>query len=1023
MMMRGGFCRALLALAALLTTAMPVAAQVSVVPIDQLQPLDYLPVAVGLIVMLILWRVLVPQNLSSLQVAFEVGDDVYEVHRLTRNRKEARSLMGQRSVEWGIYAYLLSMAGLLILICELFINPTSYAEPIVFFVIMLVGIPIIVSPWETMNAQLARKTQADKKINPFKRFIRRFGTMIALAGVVILALITASEYPVGSDERALYASLGLLAFMGPTIMAYGRIMGASWNMLILNKFRTMRGRKNPIDPDEKGFGGRFAAFVIIIFVLTMPLAAVNGVLTVVYLEVLDQNNANAAQMYDFGGLFGWQAYKFFNAPWVDKLGAIGTALKSSSALLSVYLSFNVAIIGLAFIFEVTRVMFLGGQAFGGVGGLILATPREIRSEQTAQNKLLFFAFAGFSGYSVLLMMMTCYTEFQHFMPYTELLDQQGFTKETVDRTVWWFISAGHSIFLTTWLLSLVRLNSLRKMKFDLNPDERRDGDVSTTSGTDLEKIIADAALADDLDALTRVLNDDIEGDEATVRMQRTRARMLLCGRRGLWGEAAEAARSLLAQQGGDDDESRMIICLSHVAGRRLDAARESLRNLLQDDSNDEPEMLALIIEWFDPWNGNIDEDDLYNYENNSLIDLLMDLGNRLKRWDPLLGQQMLTHNDNVGFHANISSIAMLRIQRRHEEAMDVAIEMVRKRPDSVVARIAVALCLLDEGELFSALDIYQQLEQKAGSDPRVVALAGILGYDSHEDELESSLAVGDWKGQRRWIDKAPSNPMAALALKSGRDEALTANLWVASGDAIEAVMPPRYKPGRIKGILMYIIALVGFGTLAFGYDYLMGTGFNQQRAMFGGIGFAAFVYLRRAKVQSRQIIKHRDQGAMLAYERYLRRNKIKLTKDNIPIGTHLLISGILASINGVVYDLGYPGWLTWRLEKENPKEYRRKMNSERVAYQASKPARDRVLQKNWWKRQTRSSSEYDNVWENLLGAEGMRINNALIPRRLSRRAEGEEHRGDKTQTYRRSRSVVSGSLNSDSKKRAVRRRS
>ena len=350
-MMKGTFRHALLPSAALLLIAMPAAAaQVSVVPMNQLQPIDYLPVVVGLVVMLLLWRVLVPQNLSSLQVAFEVGDDVYEVHRLTRNRKEARALMGQRSVEWGIYAYLLSMAGLLILICELFINPTSYAEPIVFFVIMLVGIPIIVSPWETMNAQLARKSQSEKKVNPIKRFVRRFGTMIALAGVVVLALITALEYPVGSDERALYVSLGLLAFMGPTILAYGRIMGASWNMLILNKFRTLRGRKNPIDPDEKGFGGRFAAFVIIIFVLTMPLAAVNGVLTVVYLEVLDQNNANASQMYDFGGLFGWQAYKFFNAPWVDKLGAIGTALKSSSALLSIYLSFNVAIIGLAFIF-------------------------------------------------------------------------------------------------------------------------------------------------------------------------------------------------------------------------------------------------------------------------------------------------------------------------------------------------------------------------------------------------------------------------------------------------------------------------------------------------------------------------------------------------------------------------------------------------------------------------------------------------------------------------------------------------
>ena len=34
--------------------------------------------------------------------------------------------------------------------------------------------------------------------------------------------------------------------MALTILAYGRIMGASWNMLLINKWRTTRGRKNPI---------------------------------------------------------------------------------------------------------------------------------------------------------------------------------------------------------------------------------------------------------------------------------------------------------------------------------------------------------------------------------------------------------------------------------------------------------------------------------------------------------------------------------------------------------------------------------------------------------------------------------------------------------------------------------------------------------------------------------------------------------------------------------------------------------
>ena len=39
-----------------------------------------------------------------------------------------------------------------------------------------------------------------------------------------------------------WISLGLLVFMLPTIVAYGRIMGASWNMLVRNKYRTIRGK-------------------------------------------------------------------------------------------------------------------------------------------------------------------------------------------------------------------------------------------------------------------------------------------------------------------------------------------------------------------------------------------------------------------------------------------------------------------------------------------------------------------------------------------------------------------------------------------------------------------------------------------------------------------------------------------------------------------------------------------------------------------------------------------------------------
>ena len=82
-------------------------------------------------------------------------------------------------------------------------------------------------------------------------------------------------------------------------------------------------------------------------------------------------------------------------------------IKSLPQFLSLYLTLNIAIVGLAFIFELTRNLILGGQSFGGMFGVVLDTPREIRAEKAAQARQLTFAFAGFSGYTVLLLILVC----------------------------------------------------------------------------------------------------------------------------------------------------------------------------------------------------------------------------------------------------------------------------------------------------------------------------------------------------------------------------------------------------------------------------------------------------------------------------------------------------------------------------------------------------------------------------------------------------------------------------------------
>ena len=111
--------------------------------------------------------------------------------------------------------------------------------------------------------------------------------------------------------------------------------------------------------------------------------------------------------------------------------------------------------------------------------------------------------------------------------------------------------------------------------------------------------------------------------------------------------------------------------------------KEALRGMEQPEGYDEPELLALTMEWLDPWAGRVESDDLYDWENNSTIDHLRDLQKRLKSWSPdsSLGA---AHRDRLSLHAQLSSVAMLRAQRRSEDALDLCLDLVRTHPDSTL---------------------------------------------------------------------------------------------------------------------------------------------------------------------------------------------------------------------------------------------------------------------------------------------------------------------------------------------------
>ena len=79
------------------------------------------PVAMAIIGAGILWKWILPISLGNLQVAFEIDDDLYEVHRLSKSRRDTKELLNLPSVPFGVLSYLMAMGGIMLIVAELLI--------------------------------------------------------------------------------------------------------------------------------------------------------------------------------------------------------------------------------------------------------------------------------------------------------------------------------------------------------------------------------------------------------------------------------------------------------------------------------------------------------------------------------------------------------------------------------------------------------------------------------------------------------------------------------------------------------------------------------------------------------------------------------------------------------------------------------------------------------------------------------------------------------------------------------------
>ncbi|MFL2977082.1 MAG: tetratricopeptide repeat protein [Candidatus Thalassarchaeaceae archaeon] len=1012
-----------------------------------------LPIIVGIITSLLLWRFLLPSSLSNLQVAFEIDDGFYEVHRLTKNRADALKIIRPRPVLIGVLLYLMAMAGILIIVTDvvddslIWNRGPTYYQPVLIITGLLLALPIVLSPFISLYAQISRKSAADSLVTLREWFLNVLSVVIVITVLIIpVAYLGLSEYNsveddtvdsmkdewagpgvfnydtsmdsfVCIDSRGIHSplpvidvideescnsqsqlvtdpvtqevederygrwvsnsdrieinrvlimiewiSLGLLVFMLPTIVAYGRIMGASWNMLVRNKYRTIRGNPTPIDPDKPSIVKRINSTILVIFLGTMPLAAVNGIITLAWTRL--ENPDNLRFILDLGGIIGNSLLVFVEGnEFLSKL----VDLKSLSLVLAAYLMLNVSVVGLALIFEMIRNLFLGGQVIGGIGGVVLGQPREIRAESIVQSRIIAFGLAGFAGYSVLLLIMQVYKEWAELMPYAN--SSQFLTSSQVElmllQETWNFIAVGQGVFILTWLLSIGRWNTVGTTKFDLAPDERRSGAARTVSGNWIRDYVLRAAIDDDIATLRRFQTDSISADESLLRLERTRARMFEYAMRGLWPNAIETAKTVLAQQGGEDDEARMIIAVGHIASRRLDAAKVTLKGLIMDDNDEEPELVEFVSEWLDPWADRVTDDDLYDWENEATIDHIKELQSKLESWDPIseIGH---VHRNRLAHIALISSVAQMRAQRRSDEALQLAVGLVRRYPNSVRARIASALCSLDIGEWHDALEIFRDLQQVSPEDPRVMALSSILGLKADVKEFEVALSVGSVADKKPWLDQAPANAYVGLAVKGGMDEALNANALAVAHEAVERMVPPHISISLAQLAVRWV--LLPLVWLSIGAVILLESGNSQYAGFVSMILLISHGAVVRFKNQAGREVKHRNQPLMVMMANRFKKKQVVGDPSRAPIGNHLLMSGILIEVGGIIFDVGLPLWLIDRNRPMRERAWKVFMVERMKSLRDSDLPRTQPLPNRWWLRRPKPYNSDLPAMERLVGS-------------------------------------------------------
>ena len=764
------------------------------------------PLILAALTAYLFWSRVVPRQLRGLQVAFQTGEKRYEVHNVTRSVEDVKNLLKSKGMRFGVTSYLFALTGVLILIFEFLMIKyelsKGYHAASVAIALIFIAVPAIISSGSSLGAQVIKPIGDGKATLRNSDVWRNYSYVILTTTWLIIVFILSLILDMLDVPAFRRFSICAFVAFSPAILAYGRVLGSSWQALKQSSQKIAQGEASPFHNHKPSPKQQAIAQIVNINLAVMPFVALNTVISLLALSIYPDLFSHSQRVIDLpeyriqssimeeGGILGFALIELF-----AYIPAEGIRVPMVNMVL-LFLLMNVALIGFLFVYEVARILFLDVQDVSGRGGIKLADSRLLRAERSQQAKVLNFCFTGFAGQSMLLLALAMITFWDSsFLPQGDACGAwennicSVLQKDSLEELTWMLSSGGQVAFVVIWARSRKIGSKLEDISFDASVGENRAKmaqleDVIYLKQKAIRKLVTEDSWDKALKRIDTVMQGHGEQLQGLDLVRKTDAMMEIYAAMGRWDDAENNAVSILALRGGREAHiAKLILAAASLSQRDLPEAKPRLEMLPDDDIE------AARLQWFatilQPKKRKLTDRESALLSVDPLTKRNTDLITRFKN---SIATTDLSYRDSPADRMILlGDIARLRLQRDSETALNVLERYIKKNKleNWMHGQVTCALLHLDEGRVNTATKIAEELGKNKSRHPHLRSLL------RHLDSLGQTLAASseptgiEWLRDSGldWVNAWPYRhtvaPAPALLTKDLQKHAWKANGWIA----------------------------------------------------------------------------------------------------------------------------------------------------------------------------------------------------------------------------------------------------